>query len=55
MVSVMPKSPCECKELEKKKPWTPKREPAWKIMGFKSKKEMQEFESRPDFPGWDAL
>jgi hypothetical protein len=38
-----------------RKPWKPTREPTWKVMGFNSKKEMQDFENRTDFPGWDAL
>lgn len=37
------------------KAWTYKREPSWKVMGFKSKADMKAFEDRPDFPGWDAL
>jgi hypothetical protein len=40
---------------DKKKPWKPTREPAWKVQGFKSKKAMQDFENRTDFPGWDEL
>lgn len=43
-------------EKAKEKPYVPpKRDPVWKIMGFKNEREMKEFEARPDFPGWDAL
>jgi hypothetical protein len=28
---------------------------AWEVRGFKSEKEMKEFEARPDFPGWTEL
>lgn len=41
--------------IQAKKSWTPKREPTWKVMGFKSKAAMTAFENRTDFPGWDAL